>query len=108
MKTPSIISYIYGVLLILGGIMGFVMGNSVPSLLGGGIGGVLMLVAGNGFSKRQSWALPLGIIVTLLVGGFFARGLSNEDPKKKNRALGMTALSALTIVGLLATGTRKH
>ncbi len=87
--------------------MGFVMGKSVPSLISGVGGGVLMLVAGNGFKQRQSWALPLGLLVTLAVGAFFVRGLNNEDAKKKNRAMGMTALSALTIVGLLATGRRK-
>lgn len=107
MKFPSIISFVYGVLLILGGIMGFVMGKSMPSLISGVGGGVLMLVAGNAFKQRQSWALPLALLVSLAVGGFFLRGINNEDAKKKNRAMGMTALSALTIIGLLATGTRK-
>jgi uncharacterized membrane protein (UPF0136 family) len=108
MKTPSIISYVYGVLLIVGGVMGFVMGKSVPSLISGGGGGLLMLLAGRGFGQRQSWALPLGLVVALAVAVFFGRNINSEEAKVKNRALGMTALSALTIVGLLATGTRKN
>ena len=87
--------------------MGFVMGKSVPSLISGCGGGVLCLVAGRGFRERQSWALPLALVVAIGVGGFFAKGLSNPDPKKHGRAVGMTALSALTIIGLLATGTRR-
>lgn len=108
MKAPSIISMIYGVLLILGGVMGFVMGKSVPSLVSGVGGGVLCLIAGRGFAQRQSWALPLAVVVAIGVAIFFGQGIGNEDAKKRSRAIGMTALSALTVVGLLATGTRRN
>ena len=87
--------------------MGFAMAGSIESLISGGGGGILMLAAGRGFAQRQSWALPLGLLVTLAVGVFFMRGINNEDAKKKNRATGMMAISALTLVGLLATGRRK-
>jgi uncharacterized membrane protein (UPF0136 family) len=125
MKTPAIISYIYGALLVLGGIMGFAMAGSVASLVSGVGGGILVLVAGAGFKQAKSWALPLALVVTLCVGGFFASHLLPSDEpapqgtpaeiakaeKKrqsgKTRSIGMTALSALTIIGLLATGRRK-
>lgn len=107
MKTPATICYVYGVLLILGGIMGFAMAHSTASLISGGGGGVLCLVAGRGFSHLKNWAPPLALVVALGVAGFFGKGLNNPDPQKHGRAVGMTALSALTIVGLLATGTRR-
>lgn len=71
MKIPATICFIYGALLVLGGIMGFAMAGSMASLIAGVGGGALCIAAGRGFQQRKSWALPLAIVVALNVGAFF-------------------------------------
>ena len=126
MKIPATICFVYGVLLIFGGVMGFAMAKSIMSLVAGGGGGLLMLVAGRGFKQSQSWALPVGLVISLAVGGHMGsnigkpvdipQGTSTEEKvvlekkheKAQKRAMGIAAVSTLAFLGLLATGRKKE
>jgi uncharacterized membrane protein (UPF0136 family) len=59
----------YGVLAILGGIMGYVKSQSQASLVSGTISGLLLLLAGGLQVSGQSWGKYLGIAIaaTLIV-----------------------------------------
>jgi uncharacterized membrane protein (UPF0136 family) len=46
MKLAAVTSLIYGVLVLLGGIMGYVQAKSFPSLISGVVFGLLLLVSG--------------------------------------------------------------
>jgi uncharacterized membrane protein (UPF0136 family) len=108
MRVPAIISFVFGTLVLLGGVYGFVSKGSMPSLMAGVVCELLLCVAGFGFLKGQRWALPLAVVVGLLLLGRFAPGIGSDDASKRTLGITMTAISALSLVGLLATGTRKQ
>ncbi|MDQ3620885.1 MAG: TMEM14 family protein [Verrucomicrobiota bacterium] len=64
--------FIFGVLTIAGGVMGYITKASTASLVAGGISGVLLLVAGYlvATAKVQPGVI-LGLIVSLLLAGRF-------------------------------------
>ncbi|MDF2695179.1 MAG: hypothetical protein K0S65_3562, partial [Labilithrix sp.] len=68
-EATRIYLYVFGVLTIAGGVMGFVKAKSTPSLVAGGLAGGLLLVAGylagtvgrNGFILGQMVSVALAI-----------------------------------------------
>ncbi|MEL6399692.1 MAG: TMEM14 family protein [Cyanobacteria bacterium J06626_4] len=67
MSAAAIMSFVYGVLSIVGGFIGYQQAGSKPSLISGTITGILLLVAGFGILQAQAWGLWLAIAVTLLL-----------------------------------------
>jgi uncharacterized membrane protein (UPF0136 family) len=61
---------IYGVLVAIGGVMGYVKARSTASLLSGGIAGLLLIASAvammRGSSYQIGWWLALGIAILLL------------------------------------------
>ncbi|HEV3270616.1 MAG TPA: TMEM14 family protein [Candidatus Methylacidiphilales bacterium] len=88
---PVLLLYIYGVLLIVGGVMGYVKAKSVPSLVAGGVCGLIALVLG----YRYAWhfaphaALVLSLLLIFLMGRRYLR------TRKAMPALLIVVLSAV-------------
>ena len=72
---PVLLLYVYGVLLIVGGAMGYVKARSVPSLVAGVVCGVIALFLG----YRYAWhfapyaALILAVVLIVLMGRRYVR-----------------------------------
>jgi uncharacterized membrane protein (UPF0136 family) len=102
LQTPSLILFIYGVLVLLGGIMGYVQAQSVPSLIAGVVSGILLLGAGWALQNGQRWGFLLGVVVTvgllLFFGGRFAQSRAIMPGGL------MTILSLGVLIALLLTG----
>jgi uncharacterized membrane protein (UPF0136 family) len=99
LDLTKIYLFIFGVLTIAGGVMGFVKAGSNASLIAGGISGALLLVAGYliGAGKVQP-GLILGIVLSLaLAGQFVPKFLSTH----KFMPAGM--MSILGVIGLVLT-----
>ena len=99
LDLTKIFCFIFGVLTIAGGIMGYVKANSTVSLIAGGISGLLLIVAGVliGSGKVQA-GLILGAVVSLaLAGQFVPRFLSTHN----FMPAGM--MSILSVIGLILT-----
>ncbi len=72
MNTPALIVLLYAVLVIAGGVLGFVKAGSRPSLIGGLVGGLGLLAAAWGIGRHQAWGLPGALVLTLALLVFFA------------------------------------
>ncbi|MDN3506446.1 MAG: TMEM14 family protein [Simkaniaceae bacterium] len=71
MKTPAWITFIYGIIILLGGFMGYTQAASTTSLIMGLVFGVLLLIAAGGMLKNHLLPAYFGIILILLLDAFF-------------------------------------
>jgi len=67
----SLYYFVFGVLTITGGILGYVNKKSAASLFAGGVSGVLLLVAGFLVPSRFEAGLILGLVVSVVLAGRF-------------------------------------
>jgi uncharacterized membrane protein (UPF0136 family) len=94
---------LYGVVSIVGGIMGYVRADSVISLVAGGIAGVLLLLCAAGVFYSPAVSLGGGIIISVaLLGRFLPNLIRHRDELGGflSTAGGMVAL-IMVIGGLL-------
>lgn len=96
---------IFGVLTIVGGIIGFASKGSVPSIIAGSIAGILLLVGAFLFPSHLVAGLTIDLIVSLLLAGQFL-------PKfiQTGKAMPAGMMSILSIIGIvmaIATWIKK-
>jgi uncharacterized membrane protein (UPF0136 family) len=84
---------LYGAVVIVAGLIGFITSNSAVSLVSSGIFGIMALISGYGLEKKLSFAKPLGLATVSLLGLFFMW-----------RTAQGSAFPALAIVGLSLIG----
>lgn len=96
----------YGLLALLGGVQGYVRKGSKPSLIAGGISGLLLIACAVGDLCLQRYAAIGAIIVSLLLIGRFAGTLVKERRVSGgvfNSVLGRVAVS-MVVLGLVTAG----
>jgi uncharacterized membrane protein (UPF0136 family) len=64
MNFSTVAVFAYGILAIVGGIIGYMRASSKVSLISGTISGLLLIVAGFFQLQGQAWAALLAVIVT--------------------------------------------
>jgi len=105
--TVTWIFYIYAILLVLGGVMGFVKAKSRPSLISGLVTGVISLLIGFFSLKNMGVALTLGVLLGIGLGIFFAYRFA--DTRKPMPALFMAIMSFMVALGaLVINAIRPH
>ena len=80
MITPQLIATVlYGLLVIGGGLLGYLKSNSTISLISGGISGLLLLILGIAIYLGNQWAaIVAAIIISLLIIIFIVRWLKTK------------------------------
>ena len=89
---------LYGILSIIGGIIGYRIAGSKVSLISGTISGLLLLVAAYLQLQGQTWGLTISLILTSILVVVFAVRLSKTRkfmPAGLMVALGLAALIAM-------------
>jgi uncharacterized membrane protein (UPF0136 family) len=76
MNLSIIAALTYGILAMIGGIIGYIQANSQVSLFSGIISGVLLILAAYFQIQGQGWALILAVLVTGTLVIFFALRLA--------------------------------
>ncbi len=96
-----IATLIYGILLLFGGIFGYIKAKSKPSLISGVISGLLLLISGVLQWQQISMGLILAQVLTLVLAIVFAIRLWKT--RKFMPAGLMLVLSVATLVILIST-----
>ncbi|MEO1095168.1 MAG: TMEM14 family protein [Cyanobacteria bacterium J06638_28] len=99
MAFATISTFVYGVLAIVGGFIGFQQAGSKASLISGIITGTLLVIAGIGLAQAQSWATWLAIAVAALLVIVFVGRLFKT--RKFMPAGLMVVVGMVTMVSLL-------
>lgn len=99
--TIGIIAAItYGVLALIGGIIGYVQAQSKASLISGSISGLLLIVAGVMQLQGQSVGLILATVITVVLVIVFAIRLTKT---RKFMPAGLMSLLGLVSLGLMVS-----
>ena len=88
--------FVFGVLTIAGGVLGFVKAKSKASLIAGGISGALLVLAGWLMQTQGRSGVLLGLVVSVLLSARFARAY--EKSKKVMPAAMMVSFGSIGIV----------
>jgi len=74
----AVITGIYGLISLVGGIIGYAKAGSVASLVAGGISGVLLLLCALGVFRLPVLSLAVALVVALALAGRFASVLAQH------------------------------
>ena len=90
--------FIFGVLTIAGGVMGYMKAQSMASLIAGGVSGLLLIGAGALIATKTQPGLILGLLVSIALAGRFI-------PAYMSKHVFMPAglMSILSVLGVILT-----
>jgi uncharacterized membrane protein (UPF0136 family) len=96
MESAKIYFIVFGVLTIVGGIVGYVKAGSVASIIAGSITGVLLLVAAFLLPEHRMAGLATALIVSLLLAAQFIPKLL-----RTGRVMPAGIMSILSVIGII-------
>jgi len=96
MDATSVYFFIFGALTIIGGVIGYVKANSVPSIIAGAITGVLLLIAGYILPEHRAAGLITALVVSLLLAAQFVPKLI-----RTGKVMPAGLMSILSVIGIV-------
>ena len=92
-KLARGVAVVYGLIALIGGLIGFLKAGSAASLIAGGASGVLLIVAGLLVGSKPKAGLILALVVSIALLGRFVSGAIKSGPN---------AIALVMIIGGLA------
>ena len=96
MDATQLYFLIFGALTIIGGVIGYVKAQSVPSIVAGAITGVLLLIAGLILPQNRTAGLATSLIVSLLLAAQFVPKLI-----RTGKIMPAGVMSVLSVIGIV-------
>lgn len=106
MKTKAILTFLYALLVLIGGIAGYVKASSAPSLLMGVAFAILLFLSAAGQYRKSTLALYSAIILAAILAAFFA--VRFVQTLSFLPAGVMVIISILVLIPLLAIPNEKN
>lgn len=107
MKVTATIVFVYGLLIALGGIMGYVKGGSHASLISGGSFGLALLISAYFISIGKLAAQYTALILTFLLDGIFTYRFAKSLHFFPAGFLSLASLAVLIVIALKVRRTLK-
>ena len=105
MKFPGILVIIYSIIVLAGGLIGYLKADSLPSLISGVVFGAALFTCGMGILKSNATAFLFSIALSFVLTAFFAY---RYWPTGKLMPSGMMAiLSGLIFLLLISTRAKR-
>ena len=101
MRTVALYEMLFGLLTLVGGVIGYVSAGSVVSIVAGVVAGMILILAALKLQKGARSGLYTCLIVTLLLLGQFGRNFFFTDNAKFMPAGMMSILSIISLILLL-------
>jgi len=96
LRWAGIGALVYGLIALIGGLMGYINKGSKPSLIAGGISGLLLFLCHFGIFHDQTWGLIGALIISLLLVGRFASSLIKQ--RRTGASLFATVIGKVSVV----------
>ena len=98
-KRVGFITFIYSILVFTGGLMGFIMKQSTPSLIAGSLFGLALLFTSIKTITFHRWALNMTLLLTLALDTFFSyRYLATQKLFPAGAMLFITSLTLILMI----------
>ncbi len=107
MKVTATIVFVYGLLIILGGIIGYVKGGSHFSVISGSLFGIALLVCAYLISKKHLVAQYVALGLTFLLDGIFTYRFAKTLSFFPAGFLSLISLAILIVIALKIRRTLK-
>ena len=96
MDATRLYFFVFGALTIIGGVIGYIKANSVPSIIAGAITGVLLLIAGYILPEHRAAGLITALVVSLLLAAQFVPKLI-----RTGKVMPAGLMSILSVIGII-------
>ncbi len=108
MKVTATTVFVYGLLIALGGVMGYIKGGSQASLISGGSFGLALLISAHFISRGKIAAQYIALVLTFLLDGIFTFRFAKTLHFFPAGFLSVASLAVLIVIALKIRRTLKE
>jgi uncharacterized membrane protein (UPF0136 family) len=105
MRFPGIIVIVYSILVLMGGLIGYLFADSLPSLIAGSVFGAVLFASGLGILRKSIIAFFTALTSSGILAAFFS--YRYWETAKWMPAGMMALLSGIIFVMLLSTRAQR-
>ena len=109
MRTVALYQMLFGLVTLVGGIIGFVTVDSIISLVSGGVAGIALIITGLRIQKGWRPGLYVGIVIALALIGHFGKNFFLDDAAFMPAGLmSILAMISVVFIGLILVQPKER